>query len=238
MEKVDVMFEPIRAFLVQFGEFLPRILLVVAILVCGWLIAKAVKLTVVKGLRKVNFHVLTKRSGMDGFLQQGGTESNMGDIIGWLAYWLVILAALVVASNSVGLANVADLLVRAALLLARAILAIVILVFGCYFAYFVDSSIGAYAKALKLPDAALLGRLARLVIIAFMALIALDYLSIGGDLIRQSFLIMLAGVMLALGLAFGLGGREWAAALLKKWWPHREIPGDRSLKLRELEEHE
>jgi hypothetical protein len=25
--------------------------------------------------------------------------------------------------------------------------------------------------------------------------------------------------MLALALAFGLGGKEWAAAMLERWWP-------------------
>jgi hypothetical protein len=42
-------------------------------------------------------------------------------------------------------------------------------------------------------------------------LIALDQVNVGGDIIRQSFLILLAGVVLALALAFGLGGRDWAA---------------------------
>ena len=99
---------------------------------------------------------------------------------------------------------------RAALLVARAVLAVIILVFGCYFAYFVDTSITAYGKKVKLADAGLIGHMARMAVIAFISLIALDYLNIGGDLIRQSFLIVLAGVMLALGLAFGLGGRELA----------------------------
>jgi hypothetical protein len=46
-------------------------------------------------------------------------------------------------------------------------------------------------------------------------------MDIGGNIIRVSFLIILAGVVLALALAFGLGGRRWAAALLERWWPRR-----------------
>jgi hypothetical protein len=44
---------------------------------------------------------------------------------------------------------------------------------------------------------------------------------IGGDFVQRAFLIILAGVVLALALAFGLGGRRWAAAMLERWWPHR-----------------
>jgi len=27
---------------------------------------------------------------------------------------------------------------------------------------------------------------------------------------------------LALALAFGIGGKDWAAALLERWWPQNE----------------
>ena len=55
-----------------------------------------------------------------------------------------------------------------------------------------------------------------------MVLIALDQVNIGGDIVRQTFLILLAGVVFALALAFGLGGREWAAEFLERWWPRKK----------------
>jgi hypothetical protein len=48
---------------------------------------------------------------------------------------------------------------------------------------------------------------------------ALDQVSIGGDVVRHSFLILLAGVVLGLALAFGIGGQKWAAGMLERWWP-------------------
>jgi hypothetical protein len=32
--------------------------------------------------------------------------------------------------------------------------------------------------------------------------------------------------MLGLALAFGLGGKNWAAALLERWWPQHKAGGD------------
>jgi hypothetical protein len=46
-----------------------------------------------------------------------------------------------------------------------------------------------------------------------------DHLDIGGGLIQQTFLILLGGVVVALALAFGIGGRDRAAALLERWFP-------------------
>jgi hypothetical protein len=34
-------------------------------------------------------------------------------------------------------------------------------------------------------------------------------------------------VVLALALAFGLGGRDWAASLLERWWPKRRREEER-----------
>jgi hypothetical protein len=59
----------------------------------------------------------------------------------------------------------------------------------------------------------------------FVVLIALDQVNVGGDIVRQSFLIILAGVVFALALAFGLGGRDAAAELIDRWWP-RQGKGD------------
>jgi hypothetical protein len=58
-----------------------------------------------------------------------------------------------------------------------------------------------------------------------VVLIALDQVSVGGEIIRQSFLIILGGIVLALALAFGIGGRDWAAGLLERWWPRRNSGG-------------
>lgn len=223
MQEMNVMLEPLRVFLIQLGELMPKIIFVIIVLLAGWLIAKTIKLAVVKGLNRINFHVLTQRGGLDGFLQQGGTKTDTTHILGLLSYWLVILAALILASNSVGLGYVTDILARSAILLVRIIFAAVILVFGLYFAQFIGTSVTAYGKNLRLPDTDFLGRLARLAVVTFVVLIALDQLSIGGNLIRDSFLILLAGLVLALALAFGIGGREWAGALLSRWWPNNRV---------------
>ncbi|OGA61706.1 MAG: hypothetical protein A3G81_07725 [Betaproteobacteria bacterium RIFCSPLOWO2_12_FULL_65_14] len=222
MNQIDVMLEPLRAFLRQVGDFLPRLALALVVLIVGWFLAKAARFAIVKGLRAVNFHVVTQRAGLDGFLRDGGIESDSTEILGLLVYWVVILGALLVAFNSLGLAYVTDLLMRVLLFVPRVMVAILILAFGAYFARFIGNAITAYCRNVHIQDADLLGRLAQYAIVTFVILIALDQVNIGGDIVRQSFLIVLAGLVFALALAFGLGGREWAAEILERWWPRRK----------------
>ena len=219
MEKVDLMLEPARAFLLQIAGFLPKLALATGVLIVGWLLAKFARFAIDKALRAINFNVLTERAGMDGFLRQGGIERDTTDIFGVLVYWLVVLGALLVAFNGLGLTYVTDLLGRVVWFLPRVFVALLILIFGAYFARFVGGSVRAYCLNVSIRDAELLGRLSQYALIVFVALIALEQLAIGGDIVRQTFLILLAGVVLALALAFGLGGRAWAGALLERWWP-------------------
>ncbi|HSI23778.1 MAG TPA: hypothetical protein VK959_12210 [Methylophilaceae bacterium] len=222
MNQIDIMLEPVRAVLLQFGAFLPRLLLAAIILLIGWVFAKAIRLIVIKALRAVNFNVLTERAGIDRFLHQGGIKTDMIGILGALIYWLVTLAVLMIAFNSLGLTNVTELIGRVALFIPKVIVAVLILAFGAYFARFIDNSIIAYGKNVGLEDAEFLGRFARYAVLIFVVMIALEQVNVASELVRQSFLIILAGVVFALALAFGLGSQHRIAELLDKWWPaHR-----------------
>lgn len=218
MESFDLLLEPLRALLVQVGQFLPRLALAALVLIGGWLLAKVARLATLKGLRAVNFHVLTERAGMDGFLRQGGVDADTTAIFAALVYWLVVLAALVIGFNSLGLTYITDLLREVVLFVPRVIVALLILAFGAYFARFVGGTLATYCRSIGIQDGELLGRLAQYAIIGFVVLIALDQVHIGGEIVRLSFLIVLAGVVFALALAFGLGGQRWAAGLLDRWW--------------------
>jgi hypothetical protein len=171
--------------------------------------------------------VLAERAGMDGFLQQGGIRTDTVGIFGLIAYWVVILAALIIAFNSLGLTYITDLLRQVVLFVPHVIVALLVLAFGAYFARFIGTTVTTYCRNVGIQDADVLGKIAQYAIIAFVVLIAFDQMSVGGQIVRESFLIILAGVVFGLALAFGLGGRRWAAAMLERWWPTRGREDDR-----------
>jgi hypothetical protein len=221
MEKVDIMLEPVRAFLLQIAAFLPKFALAIGVLVAGWLLAKFARFAVVKALRAVNFNVLSERAGLDGFLSQGGIQTDTTGIFGVLVYWLVILAALIIGFNGMGLTYIPGLLGEVVRFAPKVMVALLILAFGAYFARFIGNAVVAYCRNVDIQDSDVLGKLAQYAIMTFVVLIALDQVNVGGDIVRQSFLIILAGVVFALALAFGLGGKDAAAELIERWWPRQ-----------------
>jgi hypothetical protein len=227
MDTINLAVEPLRALLLQVGAYLPRLGIALAVVLAGWLVAKAMRFAAVRALRALNFHVLTERAGVDAFLQQGGTERDTTDLFGLIVYWLVLLGALIVAFNGLGLSQVTEVLSKLLLFLPRLLLGLVMVVLGLYFARFVGQSVLAWCRTARIGDAELLSRLARYGIVAFVLLIALDHIDIGGDLVQQTFLIVLGGIVLGLALAFGIGGRDRAAAMLERWFPRADEPKDR-----------
>jgi hypothetical protein len=226
MQSVDMLLETTREFLHQIAAFLPRLALALIVVGAGWLFAKAARFAVEKALRAVNFNVLTERAGTDHFLRQGGMRGDTTTLFGLFAYWVVILAALVIACNGLGLTYVTELLGRLMLFAPKLLVGMLVVVFGSYFARFVGGAVHTYCTDAQIPDAEVLSRIARYLIMTFVIMIALSQVEIGGEIVQKTFFIILAGFVLALALAFGLGGREWAAALLERWWPQRRKDDD------------
>jgi uncharacterized membrane protein YjgN (DUF898 family) len=223
MQSIDVLVDATREFLHQTAAFLPKLLLGLLVVVVGWLVAKAVRFAVERALRAINFNVLTERAGTDNFLKQAGMRGDTTTLFGLVAFWLVILAALIMAFNGMGLTYLPDLLGRAVLFAPKLLIAMLIMVFGSYCARFVGNAVQNYCLDAHVPDAEVLGGLVRYAMMLFVVMIALSQVEVGGDIVQRTFLIILAGLMLAIGLAFGLGGKEWAASLLQRWWPqHRK----------------
>jgi len=226
MQSIDIFLESTREFLHQLAVFLPRLLLALFVVAVGWLVAKAVRFAVERALRAANFNVLTERAGTDNFLRQAGMRGDTSTLFGLFAGWMVILATLIIACNGLGLTYITELLGKAVLYSPRLLVAMLIVIFGSYCARFVGEAVQSYCNEAQIPDADLIGRIARYVVMTLVVMIALSQVEIGGDIVQHTFLIILAGLMLAIALAFGLGGKEWARSLLERWWPPAPKDGD------------
>ena len=65
MQSVDMLLEPLRAFLAQVGLFLPRLLLAAVAVAGGWLLGRLARFAAARALRSINVGVLTERAGLD-----------------------------------------------------------------------------------------------------------------------------------------------------------------------------
>ncbi len=201
-----------------FFAAVPKILGFVVILIVGWLIAAAVASAIGAILRRVRFDELAVRSGFAGFVHNMGVEADSSGFIALVAKWFVRLIALVVAFDALGLPAVSEVLRNLLLWLPNLAVALVVLVIGGIVANaFAGVVRGATAQA-GFDNPNLLANIARVTVWFFAIVVAVNQIGIASTLVNTLFMAVVGAAALALGLAFGLGGRDTAGQIVRDWY--------------------
>lgn len=206
-----VLVEPAKAVLVQVGQFLINVLLVVVILIIGWMISKLIKTLVTRILKAIRLDSISERIELDKFLVKGGIPYSLSEILGVVCYWLALLVTFVVAINAIGLTVAASLLNQIVLYVPNVIAAIFILIFGMFAATLLKNVIQSAAANAGIAQANLLGKIVEVIIVIFAITIVLQQLNIGARIIELAISIILGSIGLAVALAFGIGCKDIAA---------------------------
>jgi len=130
--------------------------------------------------------------------------------------WFIRLIALVVAFDALGLPAVSDVLRQLLLWLPNVVVALVVLVIGGLAARALSNVVRGAASEAGLSNTNFLAKASATVVWAFAIVVAVNQLGIATELVNTLFMAVVGAVALGLGLAFGLGGRETAAEILRK----------------------
>lgn len=202
----------------MFFAALPKILAFAVILIVGWFIASLIARGVASLLRAVKFNELAQRSGFAAFVRNIGVHTDAAGFLAYIAKWFIRLIVLVVAFDALGLPAVSDVLRQFLLWLPNLAVALVVLVIGGLLANAAAGLVrGATASAgFRHPE--LIANVARAAVWVFAIIVAVNQIGIAEELINTLFMGAVALLVLALGLAFGLGGRDVAGELLRRWY--------------------
>jgi len=199
-----------------FAAFIPKLFGALIILLIGWIIARMIKFALSKVLKAVKFDDLTEKVGINGYIAKAGMKSRGSDLIAKLGYWIVMFTVLVLFFNSLGLGMVSDLLSDVIKFIPNIIAACILLVVGMYLAQFVQGLVEAALKTGGFSNPGLVGKIAYGAIMFLTLTIVLNQLNIGEGILDNLISIIFGALGLALSIAFGLGGVEWAKSMLNK----------------------
>ena len=217
-EITDVFVHSYNTFIQQIAGFLPNLIGALLILIIGWIIAKIFRALSIKFLKLIRFNVVTEKARVDQFLADGGVKKSTIQIIGSLFYWLIMLIVLLTAFNSLGLSAASTLFNQVFMFIPNIIVAVLVLILGLFLANFISQALVTYLKNIEIENADAIGKLTNYAIIVFVISISLTQLSIGEELISSAFLIVFGALCLAMALAFGIGGKEWAAGVINRFF--------------------
>jgi len=198
------------------GEFLPKLIGALIIFLIGWIVAKILRTVINKVLKAIKFDDIADSIGINGMLAKGGLKTRASGMLATLVYWIVMFVTYISVFNTLGLEVVSNLLRDAVGFIPKIIVAMILLVVGPYIGKFVSELVSGSLKASGFAKADLVTKIAYGAVMFFTVTLALNHLGIGDGIIDKVVGIVLGALGLGLSIAFGLGGKEWAAEQIKK----------------------
>ena len=194
--------DALRNALTTAAEFLPKFLGFLAILIIGYIVAKAVAKIVGKVLERVGFDRAVERGGVKKALAK--SQYDASDILGKVVFYALFLFVLTMAFGVFGENPVSDMLASVIAFLPKVFVAIVIVV--------IASAIAAGARELTVASLGglsygkMLGNIASAAILAIGVFMALNQLEIAPAIVNGLFYALLAVVAGSAIIAIGGGG--------------------------------
>lgn len=196
----------------SFLSYVPNVVAALIIVILGWIVATVLSDIVRRLVRFTGIDSAINRTQINERLGWSDRYHLLSGIIGTITKWLILIATLMAAADILNMPQITLFLQEILFYIPQVIVAVIILTVGIIAANFVATFLEKAFTASKLNIQAKghIASIAKYAIIVFSVMAALTQLGIVPHLIQ----ILFGGVVLALALAFGLGGREEAARFL------------------------
>jgi len=195
-------------------DVLPGLLAAAVIMLAGYFVARQLRRWTDRTLQRLEFRRLADAGG----LTEAAGRVRMDPVraVGNLIFWLTVLVAVLLASSALGLENVREMFSRMLAFIPTLISGTVIIILGMIIGEFVRALIVASAGGVEgVVTVAKLTKGAMVTIAVFMAL---QQVGVSEELVTAAFTLILGAIALAAGLAFGLGNRQLAGELTRRWY--------------------
>jgi len=202
-------------------NFLFRILGGFLVLIAGLIVAKILEKIIKKFLEKIRLNQVMKRLGWIEAFSRAGLNLDFVKFFGEIAKWLIFIIFLMLASEVWGLTQFSQFLAKIVDYLPNILVASLIFlatVFLVDFTYRIFFGIVKEEKEkTEVSYSKFLGVVVRRAIWVLATLAILYQLQIVPHLILALFIATLGLIILAVGISFGLGGKEIAKKILEEW---------------------
>jgi hypothetical protein len=199
-----------------FASFIPNLIGALIVLIIGLIVAAGLGALVEKIFEAVRLDTFLEKLGVKPIFDRAGLKIRVAYFLGKLVYWFVIIGFLLAVSDSLGLYALSGFLTTVLNYLPNVIAAVLILLASLVIGHFLRRVVTASVLSAQLHAAQFLGTLVWWVVVVFGFFAALTQLNIAAAIVQTLITGFIAMLALAGGLAFGLGGKDYANHLLNK----------------------
>jgi len=197
-------------------EISPSIFWAGLVLLLGILVAKWIAAIIVVFLSKIKLNQILKRMGLEEALSKIDASLNAPKFFGEIVKWFFIVLSLMASSEILGLIQFSQFLEKVIGYFPNIFISALIFVVAVFLSDFSQKIVVGTLKEEKITYSRFLGRMIRWAIWLFAILAILYQLRITPYLILTIFIGIVATISIALGLSFGLVGKDLAVKILKE----------------------
>lgn len=216
----DVIKGSLLALWADVAGFVPRLVAAVVVFLVGWLVAILIGRLVWHIIKTVQLDKGLENIGLKGIWERSGYKLNSAFFFYELVKWFFIIVFLMAATDILGLNQVTEFLRTVVLYIPNVIVAALVLLIGALVAKFLEGLVRGSVKAAELVSANFLATMTKWAVLIFSWLVVLDQLNVASEVVRIIVMGVVAAGAIALGLAFGLGGRDHADDFIAKMKKH------------------
>lgn len=213
---LDIILSSLKTLWFSFIGFLPTLLAALIVFIVGWLIAIALGKLVNRAVKAIKLDRLLEKAGFAKILARAKLRLDSGKFFEELIKWFFIIVFLMAAADILGLYQVTEFLKKILYYIPNIVIAVVILLAAVIIANFLQKLVRASVEAGGLRSAGFLSGVTKWAVLIFGFVTALIQLGIAVTLIQTIVIGLVAMLALAGGLAFGLGGKDYATRFLEK----------------------
>ncbi|HEY4525850.1 MAG TPA: hypothetical protein VJL32_01990 [Candidatus Paceibacterota bacterium] len=196
--------------------FLPGLIAALVVFVLGLVVAAGLGALVERIFQAVKLDSFLNNIGLSPFFERAGIRLNGARFLGQIVNWFLIVAFLLAVTDILGLTALAEFLKEVLQYIPTIIAAVLVMLASVVLANFLKRVVSASVKSAKLSAADFLGSLTWWAVIVSGLYSALQQLGVDIMLINTLITGLIAMFALAGGLAFGLGGKDYASHLINK----------------------
>jgi hypothetical protein len=200
----------------QIGTAVPALVGAALILAAGYFLARQVQRWVDDTLKRIDFNRMAHAGGLDEAVVRTGSRLDPVRAMAKLIFWLVMLVVILLASTALGLESINQMFGTMLSFIPTLIAGIVIVILGMIVGEFVRGQI--LASAGQVSGVPTLAKLAKSAVVVISIFMALQQVGVAEDIVTSAFTLILGAVALGVGLAFGLGNRELAGEITRRWY--------------------
>ncbi|MFB6212210.1 MAG: hypothetical protein ABEI53_00100 [Candidatus Magasanikbacteria bacterium] len=223
---VSVVVSSLQDLWIGFVDVLGNVLGALVVFLIGLVVASGVGAFVKKIVNLMKIDDLIRGLGVEDFFERAGIRLDSGKFLGQATYWFLVVVFLLAASDILNFSTLSQFLRDVLLYIPNVIVAVLIMLVSIVIGNLLKETVRSSVKGAKLQGYKFLGSLTWWAVVVFGFLAAISQLGIAQSLINTLVAGVVAMIALAGGIAFGLGGQDYAHYLVSKLRKHHEEEHD------------